>query len=398
MKSNFHIFAVAALGEGLSGSDRIFIEFARRWSMEHRVNIYVWEEGYTMCLRQKLKGSGISYQVLNMEPWQKMGFIINYFARIVGSVTKALFLKLENSPETIIYSASEFWMDSLPAFIIKKRFPKTVWVASWFQTAPNPFQGFSLGKRKEVYRLSAFYYWLMQLSVKPLISRFPDIVLVNNELEIKQFPKQNKQKKVQVVLGAVNLADIKSWREKNKNLDKVYDAVFQGRFHPQKGVIELIDIWKKVVLKIPSTKLALIGDGPLMDNVKLKIKKEKLEKNVKLFGWVFDGPKKYKIFSQSKIVTHPSFYDSGGMAAAEAMAFGLPCVGFDLKSYRSYYPKGMVKADIGDLDDFTNQIVKLLNDKKYRQKVGREGLEMIEINWSWDKRAEQVLSLVTRND
>ena len=214
---------------------------------------------------------------------------------------------------------------------MKVRYPKIKWVATWYQTAPNPFVGYAEGDRAKKYRLSALLYWLSQLPIKPLISVFADFVLVNNEEEKKQFPKLNSKKRIIVVYGAVDLERITNYKLEFKNLPKVYDAVFQGRFHPQKGAVELIEIWKKVVDKNKNAKLAMIGDGPLMDDIKLQITNYKLEKNIKLFGYVFDGIKKYKIFSQSKIVVHPAFYDSGGMASAEAMAFGLPCIGFNLK-------------------------------------------------------------------
>lgn len=290
---------------------------------------------------------------------------------------------------TYIYSASEFWMDSLPCLILKLRYPKIKWVAAWYQTAPNPLKGFSEGR----YKLSAFYYWLMQKPIKPLISRFADFVLVNNETEKVQFPRLNRNKKVIVVLGAVPLEDIKRFLATNYKLlaTKKYDAVFQGRFHPQKGVVELIDIWKKVVEKKPDVKLVMIGDGPLMENVKSQISNYQLQNNVELFGFLFDGDKKYKIFAQSKVVVHPAFYDSGGMASAEAMAFGLPCVGFDLPSYKSYYPQGMVKVKIGDKKAFASQIMKLLEGKDYYKKVTKEAIEIIESNWSWNIRAQQVL-------
>ena len=79
------------------------------------------------------------------------------------------------------------------------------------------------------------------------------------------------------------------------------------------------------------------------------------------------------------------------MAAAEAMAFGLPAVGFDLKSYQSYYPKGMVKAEIGNLEEFAKVIIGFLNDGVYRKKIGNEASEMIRKNWSWNKRASEIL-------
>lgn len=379
---SIYIFAMAAYGKGISGGDRIFMEFARRWQKKAKVTIYVNEEGREMCRRQGLMANGqwLTYKILRTDNWCRFGFAVCYFARIIEGIKLGLMLKL---PATIVYSASEFWMDSLPALVLKLRYPKTTWMAAWYQTAPSPLT--------HPWSLS---YWLAQLPIKPIISKFADFVLVNNEEEKKQFPGLSKRGKAIVVLGAVDLEKIKNYKLKIKNFPKIYDAVFQGRFHPQKGVVELIDIWKMVVDKKPDAKLAMIGDGPLMKKVKSKIKDLKLEKNIKLFGYVFDGDKKYKIFLQSKIVVHPAFYDSGGMASAEAMAFGLPAVGFDLKAYKSYYPKGMLKVPVGDLGDFANTILALLSDRNRYRKVAGEAYKMIQENWSWEERAQEVLENV----
>ncbi|MCL5073871.1 MAG: glycosyltransferase [Actinobacteria bacterium] len=285
-------------------------------------------------------------------------------------------------------------MDSLPALILKLRYPKITWVAAWYQTAPNPWTGFSEGDREKKYRISSFFYWLVQFFIKPFIAKYADLVLVNNEEEKKIFPKLVSENRVQVMLGAVDLELINQWQDKTKKLPKIYDAVFQGRFHPQKGVLELVDIWKLVVDKKPKAKLAMIGDGPLMSDVLSKIKKLGLEENIKLFGYVYDGPEKYAIFTQSKLVVHPAFFDSGGMAAAEAMAFGLPAVGFDLKSYESYYPEGMVEVKIGDLRGFANAVIRFLSDSVYVNKVGKEALAMIRRSWSWDVRTTDLLSRI----
>lgn len=393
MTKTFHIFANAALGRGLSGGDRIFIEFARRISKNNLVIIQVWAEGYQICKKQELlEGPNLKFDLINVKIFCKFGFLICYLARILAACFKALSIALENKETIILYSASEFWMDSLPAFILKLRFPNIKWAAAWFQTAPNPMVGFTLGKRENPHRISAFYHWFMQLPIKPIIENFADLVLVNNEGEKKQFPNLNKKGRAVVILGAVNIEAIKRWRLKNRDLAKEYTAVFQGRFHPQKGVVELINIWKLVITKLPSAKLAMIGDGPLMDKVKKRIKQLNLERNVKLFGFIFDGDQKYRILSQSKIVVHPSFFDSGGMASAEAMAFGLPCVGFNLDSYKSYYPKGMIKVSIGDTKAFAHAILDLLENIQKRNALGKEAQNMINKNWSWDQRVDQFLS------
>lgn len=377
MDNKIYIFALAAHGEGISGGDRIFIEFAREWSKKYPVTICLWNEGYQMCLRHKLQMSNVKFQISNMEPWRRFGFIVNYFARIVEGIKLGLTTKLTNSQETIVYSASEFWMDCLPAFVLKLRYRKIKWAAAWYQTAPNPLKGFS----------GSLPYWLTQLPIKPLIDRFADFVLVNNDLEKKQFHKAI------VVLGAVDLKSIKIWKSKFNNLPKIYDCVFQGRFHPQKGVLELIDIWDKVVKFKKDAKLVMIGNGPLMESVKLKVKSKKLGNNIFLTGYLFDGEEKYRIFAQSKVVVHPAFFDSGGMASYEAMAFDLPCVGFNLSSYDSYYPKGMEKVPLGNLKLFADKILQLLTDNKLYGKVAGDAYQLV-ANMTWEQRARQILDQV----
>lgn len=378
----FYIIAMSTYGIGLSGGDRIWIELARRFGIKYRVNIYLWEEGRAIAKREGLKK--VKYVLWSALLWARFGFFINYFARIVIGILNAFKLNLSDSPSTIVYSASEFWQDSLPAFILKLRYPKIQLVAAWYQTAPNPF--------RVRYRFKAFLYWFVQLPIKPIISKLADVVIVNNEDEKKQFPKMAQMGKVFVMLGAVDWDKIKDYQSKHKSEPKIYDGVFQGRFHPQKGVLELIDIWKIVVESKSDAMLAMIGDGPLMNDVRFRIKDLKLEKNIKLFGYVFDGPKKYRIFQQSKIVLHPAAYDSGGMASAEAMAFGLPCVGFNLPSYQSYYPKGMVKIKKGNLKYFADAVSELLKDKKLYDNVAKDGREMINQFWSWDNRTKQFLN------
>src|SRR3989442_1370313 len=134
-KRTFLIISMATYGKGLSGGDRIFIELAKRISKYYQVYVYVWEEGLHICQREGLKG--VVYNLWSAKNWAKLGFFVNYFARICIGLLNSLTLKTEDSPSTIVYSASEFWQDSLPAIILKLRFPHIKWIATWYQTAPN---------------------------------------------------------------------------------------------------------------------------------------------------------------------------------------------------------------------------------------------------------------------
>ena len=388
----FNIFCFAATGNGISGGDRIFIELARRISKSKKVILHLAHDGFEMCKRQNLKGEYLEYKVSDLSKYEKLGFHLYYIVKIVFSVIYSLKLNISNSKNIVCYSASEFWMDALPAFIVKLRKAKTHWVAAWYQTAPPPWKGFSEQVAPR-YRLRALPYWLSQLAIKPLISSFSDSVCVNNKIESRQFSKHSLNQTF-VMHGAVDIDIIKIYKQRYVKEKKIYAAVFQGRFHPQKGVVELIDIWRLVTGQMPDARLAMIGDGPLMPDVQARIEKYKLSKNIKLFGYLFDGPRKYKTFSQSKLVVHPSLYDSGGMAAAEAVAFGLGIVGYDLESYKDYYKKGILKVKVGNKEAFSDAILKLLKNKKKLSKLARDAQEDVYTNWSWDVRARDFSNFI----
>lgn len=393
-KNNWMILAVSAHGQGISGGDRIWIEFVRRWSKMVHITLVVWEEGFWMCQRQKLTQiSNRTFQVLNFQKWNWLGFGVSYVFRVLGAVKWSL--KTEIDTYQVVYSSSEFWMDIFPAVIFKIRNKKIRWIVSWYQTAPNPMIGFSTVSSVRRYRFKAVLYWLVQQVSKWFIIRHADYILVNNEEEKDTFPSFKKSDQIAVVFGAVDKKKIDSYHIPPAK-HKLYDAVFQGRFHPQKGVEELIDIWKLVCLKNPIAKLVMIGDGPLMNKVKQKIEQNKLNKNIILKGYLFDGKEKYRIFSQSKIVVHPALYDSGGMASGEAMVFGLPVVGFDLPSYKTYYPKGMIKVPVGNLNNFAQTCLVLCNNSQIRKKIGMSGKNFIIHYRQWDQISQEIFEKISK--
>ena len=188
------------------------------------------------------------------------------------------------------------------------------------------------------------------------------------------------------VLGVRGGVDIKTPVSLSDQVTKEYDAVFLGRFHPQKGVLELIDIWRNVCNKKPNAKLAMIGVGELEGSVREKIVAYKLQNNISLLGFK-DGLEKLVIFKKSRVVVHPAVYDSGGMAACEAMACRLPGVSFDLPALVTYYPKGMLKTPCYDFVGFAENIVRLLEDNELYEKTAADAFNWAK-EWDWDKRAE----------
>ena len=388
-----YIIALSSQGPGLSGGDRIYIEWARRWAKGgQRINLLVWEEGYKMCQRKRL--GGVNYILSSAMRCKRFGPVVLYLARTIKGCSLALRIKPnKDSKEMVIYSSSDFWMDSLPGWIMKKRFPAAKWIASFYLFAPHPLKGFRRTYKKGIGLPGGkeLIYFLLQKPIYWMVKRSADMVFVTSEPDRDKFiSKRLPPERVIAVRGGV---DTKISKQVPEPGEKKYDAVFIGRFHPQKGVLELVDIWRDVCRMEKDAKLAMIGDGSLEEEVKKKIKRMGLEKNIELLGFM-DGVEKIKVFKSSRVVLHPAVYDSGGMAACEAMACGLPGVSFNLPALKTYYPRGMLKAPINDLGAFAQNIIRLLNDEELYQKMSKEALSLAREEWDWDKRAALIYSKI----
>jgi glycosyltransferase involved in cell wall biosynthesis len=381
--------------EGLSGGDNIFINFAKVFQkLGHEVNLFTWEDGHEMCLDNGLKE--VNFYLVKLRRFQKLGFYPLYLLRSLAGLKKVKEVitsgKLKNK-KVVIYSASDFYPDSIPGLFFKKWFPKGKWIAGFYLFAPNPFKGFR-GSYKKGLVLPQFgdlIYWLSQKPIFWLVKKYADLICVTSQPDVEPFIKAGRKKEdVFVVKGGINYQHLRKFQKPAK---KLYDAVFVGRFHPQKGVVEMVDIWAEVVKGKPKAKLAVIGLGPMEEKMRQKIEKYKLEKNIKFLG-IMLGDDKHRVFQQSKVILHPAVYDSGGMAPAAGLACGLPGVSFDLPVFRTYYPQGFLRVKTGDVKAFAKKIISLLENETLYAKISKEAIKEA-ITWDWQNRAQGFLKAIS---
>lgn len=96
-----------------------------------------------------------------------------------------------------------------------------------------------------------------------------------------------------------------------------------GRFVKQKNHEFIIDVFNEIHKENKNAILLLIGQGPLMDEIKEKVKELKLTRCVKFLGQRNDANELYQAFDT---FFFPSLYEGLGMVAIEAQVSGLPCV------------------------------------------------------------------------
>jgi glycosyltransferase involved in cell wall biosynthesis len=122
--------------------------------------------------------------------------------------------------------------------------------------------------------------------------------------------------------------------KKDLSIKKKYEIngpflLFVGRLAPEKGVDLLIEAMPKVIKKNPRAKLMIIGDGTLREELKQKVEKLEIKKNVIFMGWVGnkDLPRYY---ATSDIFVCPSRREGLGLTFVEAGFSGNFLVGSDI--------------------------------------------------------------------
>lgn len=96
-----------------------------------------------------------------------------------------------------------------------------------------------------------------------------------------------------------------------------------GRFHDQKNHSFIIDVFYEIKKMFDSSKLLLVGQGPLKDKTEEKVRKLDLMDDVIFAGSRSDVE---KILSASDVFIFPSLYEGLPLTVVEAQCSGLPVI------------------------------------------------------------------------
>lgn len=100
--------------------------------------------------------------------------------------------------------------------------------------------------------------------------------------------------------------------------------VFAGRFNPQKNLIFLIETLDRV--SDLDWEMDMLGDGPLLNDVREKIRETGLADSIRMHGWV--SPEKVEeVMSESDILVLPSLSEGLPVVGARAVGTGLAILG-----------------------------------------------------------------------
>ncbi len=180
--------------------------------------------------------------------------------------------------------------------------------------------------------------------------------------------------------------------------------LFVGRIEPLKGLDVLFQaiaiLRKRADLCDQSFCLTVIGGEPDANPETMSVEMSRLQSLRDQSGLAdlvtFLGKQDQETlpyyYSAAEIVVVPSYYESFGMVALEAMACGTPVVASQVGGLAFLVQDGVTgyTVPVEDPQTLADRLVLLLKDERLRQKMGQQAAEEAK-KYSWQKIAEQLL-------
>jgi N-acetyl-alpha-D-glucosaminyl L-malate synthase BshA len=133
-----------------------------------------------------------------------------------------------------------------------------------------------------------------------------------------------------------------------------------SNFRKVKRIPDVIEIFYKIQKQIPS-KLMMVGDGPEKEIAENLCQKLGISDRVIFFG---NSNEIDKILSYTDLFLLPSETESFGLAALEAMAWGVPVISSNSGGLPEVNFEGIsgYLSDVGNTDEMANNAIKILSN------------------------------------
>ena len=363
----------------VSGGDIRFVEVGRRWRRAGvEIHVLSSQAGITLC--RKL-GLDAKFHVTDTTGGPAT----------LAYVKRALKTHSEKElSKAIIYSTSDLLCDTFPALRLRRTL-RSQWIATVHWIEELPWQrGLRLGPAW----IDGLLLCLNQRFSTTLIRRFADAVLAVSNRTARQVEDLGiAGERIYSVKCGVDSELINNITPDCDR--KNYDACYMKRFHPAKGIFDVIEIWERVCRQIKDAKLALVGHGPahIITQVRKLVAQKNLDGNVDYLGVIYDVEKKIKVLKNSRLFIHPSYEENWAIVIGEAMACGLPVVAYELPVLRDIWKKGFVGVSVGDLEEFAGRVLDLLKDHQLYRKTSEEARHMAS-KYDWETVAKEELSIL----
>lgn len=167
-----------------------------------------------------------------------------------------------------------------------------------------------------------------------------------------------------------------------------------GRLAPQKGHYFLLHAFQIFLKKYPNSKLIIIGEGVIKDNLKALAQKLKVDHATIWVGKLSQN-EVFSYYGMMDLFSMPSLYEGFGLAAAEAMAAGVPVVASNIEGLNEIVVHGKTGYLVlpGDYVALADAMLRIFSKEGASKVIGHLGRENVKTHFSIEKYQQSIMQL-----
>jgi glycosyltransferase involved in cell wall biosynthesis len=116
--------------------------------------------------------------------------------------------------------------------------------------------------------------------------------------------------------------------------ERIYDAVWIGRVHRQKGIDDLLATLAHLAARVTDFRAVLVGN--VQESLRPRIRELGLERCVAFSGFVSEQ-EKIRLFKASRVFLMPSKHEGSPRVIGESVIAETPVVAYDIPNYRPVF-------------------------------------------------------------
>jgi len=370
-------------GRGITGAPVRFHEISSRWAKQGVEQQVMTTSGGVELLttldNHISRNVNRSSLVLKREPCRAF--------RLWSYLVTSVAWRFRTWPQAdVIITVSDYFCDVVPALALKRR-TGAKWIAWTHHREPGPWN--RAGSRLT----AALTYALQEWSYRRIAAAADAcwaLASPGGEESVARLMELGMDAaRIRRMDNGMDIQGIAAEPEPQKSVDAVMVGV-----RPDKGIFDIIPVWRRVQELRPGTTLRLMGGMSGETETLAEIRRQGLDKVITVYrpesGFVI-GPAYWRKLKEARLLFAPSPREGWGIVVGEAMAAGVPVVAYDLPAYQKIYTGAYEAVPCFDREVFARRIVAVLDDSRRAAALRSRGREAA-ARYDWNRIAAEDLA------